>query len=214
VPPCFRLLKLTNKTCEDGAAYSSITFIPSFTRSVNLGSIIRPNVLTDMMMLWHGKWKTQLLLGYGTRNSDATSRHAMNQWKYRRGTVFSVDPSRWLRHSTRKELWEAAFSVGSVLRLYHEDQRDKPVSREPGGVEQLAVRRQIRRTSSREVAPGGGGEASTVISRCAAMPNSFVAQAPASGDRSSGTRKLMNLRRWKQLSGDNRWRLSAWCIEL
>jgi hypothetical protein len=87
------------------------------------------------------------------------------------GTVFSVDPSRQLRHSTIEELWEVVFSVGSVLRLYHEDQRDKPVSLESRGDEQLAVRRQTRRRTSQTIAPGGGGGAHIAVSRCVAMPS-------------------------------------------
>jgi hypothetical protein len=43
-------------------------------------------------------------------------------------TMFSVGPRRKWCHATIKDLWEAVFSVGSVPRPYHEDQRDKPAS--------------------------------------------------------------------------------------
>jgi hypothetical protein len=33
-----------------------------------------------------------------------------------------------------EELWEAVFSVGSVPKLYHEGQWDKPISQESRGV--------------------------------------------------------------------------------
>jgi hypothetical protein len=65
------------------------------------------------------------------------------------------------------------YSVGSVLRLHHAEQRDKPVNPESGGVDQLAVMRRTRWMSPRTVAPAGGGGASTVVNRCVATPSSL-----------------------------------------
>jgi hypothetical protein len=52
-----------------------------------------------------------------------------NQWEYRweRCSLWSAPT---LTHVTIKELWKGIFSVVSVQRLNHEDQWDKPVSRE------------------------------------------------------------------------------------
>jgi hypothetical protein len=81
------------------------------------------------------------------------------------------------------------FPAGSVSRLYHKDQRDKPNGRDPRAVNlQSAVGRQTRRRSSQTVAPGGGmegGESPIVESRCISTPSQVVRWTPASEDRSS-----------------------------
>jgi hypothetical protein len=66
-------------------------------------------------------------------------------------------------------MWEAVFSVGSVLKLYHGDQQEKPVSlgKSRGVSVQLAAGRQTRRRLSQTVAPGG---VPIVVSRCVATP--------------------------------------------
>jgi hypothetical protein len=94
-------------------------------------------------------------------------------------------------HATIEELWEAVLPVGSIPRLYHEDQRNKPITLE----------------SNESAVCSWETDTSEVITDCCLLvegweelePNTelVVRQMPASKNRSHGTWKLKDLQHWE-----------------
>jgi hypothetical protein len=83
-------------------------------------------------------------------------------------------PRQYLRHAKIEELLEAVFSVMSVQKLYHEDQRDKPVNLEKSRESEVGSSETEPSEVVADNRPWGRQRIYIVVNRCIATPGPIV----------------------------------------